>query len=200
MSWHKYSGEVKHGHGSRIHPRVWWVRVRVAISDPCSTRVPDPCTRGFLAVYFGFFSPYSSVFLLTIGTLVISRLITRLILIQFSACLLTHYLKHGSNFINIGLVVIRVPSTPGKLSNFYCFHCEFAACTKEPVRVLDPTRARVRFLRGRVRVGPKVPAGVPVSIHREIMPACASDHCKGTRLCIKLQTIPQEDRFRPGLR
>jgi hypothetical protein len=67
---------------------------------------------GFLAVYFGFFSSHSSVFLLTIGSLVISRLITHLILIQFSAYLLTHHLKHGSNSINIGPVVVRVRSTP----------------------------------------------------------------------------------------
>jgi hypothetical protein len=131
MSWRKYSGEIKHGHGSRVHPRVWAGTVRVAISDPCSTRVPDPCTRGFFSGVFRLFSSHSSVFLLTIGSLVISRLVTHLILIQFSACLLTHYLKHGSNFINIGLVVVRVPSTPGKLSNFCCSHREFAACTKE---------------------------------------------------------------------
>ncbi|KAJ7657216.1 hypothetical protein DFH06DRAFT_459239 [Mycena polygramma] len=43
---------IRVGHGSRVHPRFCTrgcgrVRVRVAISDPSPTRVPDPCTRGF---------------------------------------------------------------------------------------------------------------------------------------------------------
>lgn len=60
-----------------------------------------------------------------------SLVITNLVLIRFSACLLTHRLKLGSNFINIVLVVVRVPSAPGKLSNFSYAHRKFAARTKE---------------------------------------------------------------------
>jgi hypothetical protein len=52
-SWNESKSGNKDGHGSRVHPRVCTrgcgrVRVRVAILDPCSTRIPDPCTRGFL--------------------------------------------------------------------------------------------------------------------------------------------------------
>ncbi|KAJ7349863.1 hypothetical protein DFH08DRAFT_807202 [Mycena albidolilacea] len=48
---------AKDGHGSRVHPRVCThgcvrVWVRVAILDPCSTRVPDPCTRRFLDIHY----------------------------------------------------------------------------------------------------------------------------------------------------
>ncbi|KAJ7257628.1 hypothetical protein C8J57DRAFT_1234776 [Mycena rebaudengoi] len=42
----------KDRHGSRVHPRVRAGTGTGRDSDPRLTRVPDPCTRGFLHIYY----------------------------------------------------------------------------------------------------------------------------------------------------
>ncbi|KAJ7898931.1 hypothetical protein B0H14DRAFT_2556982 [Mycena olivaceomarginata] len=61
-----------------------------------------------------------------------SLVITNLVLVRFSSCLLTHRLKLGPNFTIIVLVVVWMPATPGKLSNSLKYsHRKFAAWRKK---------------------------------------------------------------------